>query len=281
METVSFWSAYDATIERLLEPLARRDGAPETEVAAAESRLGLRLPELLREYYLRTGRHGGINGGHQYLLPPDEILRRGDKILFYFEEQSLLRWAVDMHETTLEDPPVYGSAEGEEWSVFTERLSDFLYGMLLWQCAQGAMENTGIGIAPRARLERAAAALPGWERLVLFDQTVALMRDGALVLYSARDTNPSCQVHVGGRTWRDVEQVADLFRVQWGYLESDGTEDDDGFSLRELSEIVSRQEERARTPWGNGVCANCGAPKRIWADSARGVCSLCGHPLDP
>jgi len=280
MESVAFWSTYENLAARLLNPLTPGDGVPEAEVEAAEARLGCRLPALLREHYRLTGAHPGINGAQEFLVEPSALRRRGHKVVFLVENQGLLEWAVDLREAELADPPVYCLVEGGDWTVFSEHLSEFLYGMLLWQCAHGAMENHGIGVAPRARLERLTE---GWESLVFFGDSIALLRKDMLLVYSARDTGEKCQVFVGARTWEGIEALAEEFRIDWGYLtaDPDDAHDPDVLSLNELSAIMARQAERSRTPWGETLCAGCGGRKRTWADTARGVCSRCGHPLGP
>jgi len=39
-------------------------------------------------------------------------------------------------------------------------------------------------------------------------------------------------------------------------------------------------EERARTPWGETVCPNCGKRLSTWADSSYKRCGYCRHPLE-
>src|SRR5262245_63351919 len=69
MDVADFWSKYEEFATDLVRPLSAKDQLAESEVAAAEECVGIRLPRLLREYYLRAGRLAEINESFNRLLP--------------------------------------------------------------------------------------------------------------------------------------------------------------------------------------------------------------------
>jgi len=140
MSTTEFWSKYEQLARDLVRPLGPEDQVPETEIAAAEERLGCRLPRLLHEYYLRAGRFSEINEPLDRLLSPGDLWSEAEWLVFYEENQGAFAWGVKQDEAHLDDPPVYQGAcdpETEQWTWYPEhpRLSHFLVATFYWQLA--------------------------------------------------------------------------------------------------------------------------------------------------
>jgi hypothetical protein len=135
----SFWAEYEDFAARLLRPLEPRDALPESEIAQAEGRLGLRLPRVLREYYLRAGAFDEINKAHNDLLRPSELFTASGALVFYEESHAAAWWGVRLDQITADDPPVYEAIPPEpvEWYFEQERLSGFLKTMFFVQLALG------------------------------------------------------------------------------------------------------------------------------------------------
>jgi hypothetical protein len=81
----NFWRYYKDLVSQLYEPLSPEDGFSEDELEGAEKRLGLRLPGLLREYYLLAGKREDINQAHNKLVHPDELQIEDGKLVFFLE----------------------------------------------------------------------------------------------------------------------------------------------------------------------------------------------------
>lgn len=64
------WRFIERFAARLGTPVGPDDGFPEADLAAAELRLGLRLPQAMRELYGRFGRRYDLLYGSRLLLPP-------------------------------------------------------------------------------------------------------------------------------------------------------------------------------------------------------------------
>lgn len=73
------------------------------------------------------------------LLPLDQLVPESGKRVFYIENQGVCLWATDA-DTKSDDPPVYVrfAGDGYAWERETDRLSDFLLGMLLQEAILAA-----------------------------------------------------------------------------------------------------------------------------------------------
>jgi len=63
------WDVTSTVIRRWWPPLHDRDRVPEADLIAAEQRLNLRLPQALRDWYLRAGRRLDFMGNADHFLP--------------------------------------------------------------------------------------------------------------------------------------------------------------------------------------------------------------------
>ena len=91
----------------LARPLTPEGGQPETALSGAEARLGLRLPSVLREYYLLAGRFDRFNRAHNRLRGPEEWSVDGGKLVFLEKNQYVVAWGVEAGRSPEDDPPVY------------------------------------------------------------------------------------------------------------------------------------------------------------------------------
>jgi hypothetical protein len=195
-----------STFATLARPLTPEDGEPESSIAEAEVRLGLRLPAVLREYYRLAGRFDQFNCAHNQLLRPEEWSVDGGKLVFLEENQRVVVWGVEAGISPEDDPPVYQGQEvrGQptEWYREHERCSEFLLVMLHLQAVWGGCEFLGgSDITPEAL----ARFLTGWTPAGCANELLAFSRDGgaACVL----EGEGSSRLYVGGRTERDFEAI--------------------------------------------------------------------------
>jgi hypothetical protein len=116
------WGAGDA--------LGDGDGWSETDLAAAEERLGLRLPAALREAYALLGRREDLTGNHDTLRAPAELEvdETGEALVFRDENQGTARWGIPLTDLAQEDPPVrmrpdLADESREAWEDWLDRTS--------------------------------------------------------------------------------------------------------------------------------------------------------------
>ncbi|MFB9834604.1 hypothetical protein [Actinoallomurus acaciae] len=109
-------------------PLAEDDGCPAEDLDAAEARLGLRLPEALREAYRLFGRRDDLTANQDVLLSPDLLHLDEDVLVFRVENQAVVHWGVPVSELEEADPSVVVRASladpsAERWEPWLDRFS--------------------------------------------------------------------------------------------------------------------------------------------------------------
>jgi hypothetical protein len=97
---------YQQAIEALARPVTSEDGVPAGEIVAGEHRLGIQMPNALREYYLVSGRLHRLNRAHNRLYSPDGWFVDVGKLVFMEENQSVVFWGIPISEGSGDDPPV-------------------------------------------------------------------------------------------------------------------------------------------------------------------------------
>ncbi|MEU7281605.1 SMI1/KNR4 family protein [Streptomyces sp. NPDC045431] len=110
------------------QPLRPGDGWSPAEVAAAERRLGLRLPAALRETYLRFGRRGDLTSNHDTLLAPEELYVVDGALVYRAENQGAACWGVLLDELDGDDPGTViradlADASRERWEPWDSSLT--------------------------------------------------------------------------------------------------------------------------------------------------------------
>lgn len=108
-------------------PLADEDGWSEAELAAAEERLGVRLPAALREAYGLFGRRRDLTACRDVLLGPADlhIDERGRALVFRHDDHGDAAWGVLLADLHRPDPAVLirPGAPGAAWEPWLDRLS--------------------------------------------------------------------------------------------------------------------------------------------------------------
>jgi hypothetical protein len=133
---MSFRDRYTDLIRRHLgrDP-KRSDGVTEAAVKKCERRLGVRLPEAVREYYLTAGKLDQLNKSHNVLFALDELRMDASHLWFMEENQAVVHWGLPVKRLCEEDPVVYQrvNEEGAKWYSQRMRFSTFLTRMYDWQ----------------------------------------------------------------------------------------------------------------------------------------------------
>src|SRR5580700_3782443 len=131
-----FWPRYEETVGQLLRPLGPDEGESDDRISLVAQILGIPMPRLLREFYRRAGRRQDINRTQDQLVALDDLSLEQGYLVFYVENQAVCYWGIAVADLGLEDPPVYQGvpyAEVPDWDWIqqTERLSEFLFVMLI------------------------------------------------------------------------------------------------------------------------------------------------------
>lgn len=224
---MNYSERYENTIAALARPLEPEDGVPEEEIAAAEERLGIRLPAALREFYLIAGQFDQFNLAHNRLYTPEEWEVRDGKLIFMEENQVVVVWAVEGNSALEDDPPVWQGVplEGQpmEWNIEHTLCSEFLNLMLYLQGVFGGMEGSSedfIEISEDA-LDILRAE---WNFIGQSGEMLVFGGDGRALCVLG--TGVSRELYIGGRTQEDFDaletSLADLLD-----LEDEDEEDED------------------------------------------------------
>ena len=168
--------------------------------------LGLRLPTLLREFYLVAGQREDINAVHNRLFSPENLEVDQQALVFYEENQGVVLWGIKADALSQADPQVFMAeyASTLQWDREHDHLSEFLTSMLIWQAVNGGMPYSGIGVAS----SEAIAAATDWEAVNWSGdrrRDPVYLRDGQVLFIVGNDPGP--EVDGGGRTKKDFLAV--------------------------------------------------------------------------
>ncbi|MFE6909423.1 SMI1/KNR4 family protein [Streptomyces erythrochromogenes] len=201
-------------------PLETTDGWSKADLAAAEERLGVRLPTTLREAYLLFGRRRDLTSNHDVLLGPAELYvdKAGEALVFRHENQGAASWGILLDSLQDDDPAVFCRADladksAERWEGWLERLSLCFVEIVLSESLHAEEEICDFLDAPDVEsLEENFVRLP-FPPYPLGDEGAAsrwflghgtLLRDDAGAALLAR-----------GRTPEDLDRTRDLIPGDW------------------------------------------------------------------
>jgi hypothetical protein len=106
------WHLASQFLQHWIRPLTAEDRVSPLRLDAAESRLGLRLPVALREWYLRLGCSGDVWSVQDTFLTPEGLRVQDDLLVFYVENQTVWYMGVRLDDLDSDDPPVAIDEEG-------------------------------------------------------------------------------------------------------------------------------------------------------------------------
>jgi hypothetical protein len=118
--------------------ISEDDGFSEDVIAEAEHRVGVRLPDALREWYRIAGKRDDLARlQNQLLLPPELYVDEG-YLIFYSENQGVVRWGIAFEKVGEVDPVVWIEREyhvqsgmKRGWLNEGRRLSVFVFQMIV------------------------------------------------------------------------------------------------------------------------------------------------------
>ncbi|MFZ3475110.1 SMI1/KNR4 family protein [Streptomyces sp. 4.24] len=197
------------------------DGWLEADLAAAEERLGVRLPAALREAYQLFGRRRDLTCNHDVLLGPAELYVDDAKeaLVFRHENQGAASWGILLDGLQDDDPAVFIRSDladktAERWESWLERLSLCFVEIVLSESVQADGEPCDF-LEPDddsvQLLEENCVRLPfppyplGEEDHAIrwFLGQDALLRDDGMAILAR------------GRTAEDLDRVRDLIPGDW------------------------------------------------------------------
>jgi hypothetical protein len=177
-------------------------GYPPATIQAAETRLGVKLPRPLRDYYLSVGRHK-LNQAHNRLLPPPHLHVSRGRLVFMEENQGVYYWGVRSRSEAA-DPVVLQTTDPDEdgWTPVS-RCSRFLTAMLCWQAVNLGLPY--IGYSDWHEQAAPGRLFPKRYRVGRFGSMTAYVRNGQVVCVEEADE--SAIVFIGARTRRAFQAL--------------------------------------------------------------------------
>jgi hypothetical protein len=200
------WTRWREMAARLFPKLGRRDAVPESEVTAAEARLGVRLPARLRELYRLSGRRRDLHATHDRLFATNKLILVPPSspkgvLVFYEQQDSAAAWGIAREhlgkDLGKDDPPVVRALNRPPyvWEPDHDTLSSFFFTELLWQ---------HVNATPNAAIDASASTLDAiakrFDPIALegcrWDVEGCWGRDGTVLLARGR-TQDHIRLYVG------------------------------------------------------------------------------------
>jgi hypothetical protein len=125
------WTKVKEFIAEWFEPLGEGDGYSEEEIAEAEARLGIRLPEALREWYGFAGKRKELYK-QNYIDSLENLSIWNGMLTVWSENQDVCRWGIIEADLSKENPPVYVEDDNckNKWKV-ARNIEDFTFSFLV------------------------------------------------------------------------------------------------------------------------------------------------------
>jgi len=191
--------------------------------AAAETKLGIKLPSLLREFYLHTAKREDINYAVEVLVSVDRLYFKDDYLVFYEENQCVCFWGISRDNLGDKDPTVAQGwftsedTDDADWTDSSEDhalpLSEFLLSMLIMQMQ---VEQGPTGIHRYSRCNRNSVMYPtDWNHCVSYlgGKSDVYWKPGSMILLST--TGKTVGIAGLGRTEADLMEIAETFGIEW------------------------------------------------------------------
>jgi hypothetical protein len=148
-----------------LTPIRDGDGYTAEQVAAAEERLGLRLPASLAAFYRLVGHRRDLTSGQDRLIGLNSLTVQNGSLIYRDEAAGITTWGVRVCDLGLADPPVViGFSSGRPWRPFLRSFSLAAVEMVLSESVAGGLDerhdNRQLDDADIIRLEEQYERLP-------------------------------------------------------------------------------------------------------------------------
>ncbi len=125
------WQKVRTFISEWFEPLGDSDGYSEEEIAEAEARLGIRLPEALREWYGFAGKRIDFYK-QNWMIPISDLYICKNTLYAWSENQSVCFWGILSTDLNQDDCPVYvEDSDGKTGWQVSNTIEDFVFSFLI------------------------------------------------------------------------------------------------------------------------------------------------------
>lgn len=216
-----------AQIRRLYQlPEDAADGYTAADIAAAEARLGIRLPRALAAYYRALGKNDQVNRSHNQLLPPDQVSFTDDRYLVFYEENQVVAyWGIKESDLQADNPPVYGNyyPDGTEWYLDATTVDNFLLLMAIYNGTMGGLTynaNSFDTVSP----ELADDIMANWEEvkdITLQSQRIFTDQFEEVISVSVDQQGNWAGIFIGTQDSKRFERLLSRLEIDWDYISTE------------------------------------------------------------
>lgn len=211
-----FVESYQDTFATVGVRLGRNDACSAADINKAERRLGIMLPESLKEFYRIAGREKRVNQCHNRLLSLEELWIDSERVVFMEENQSVVFWGIPAVREAKPDAALFQGVnchdKGIEWYSETDSCSTFLNVMVVWHASfGGGAAHSAVGYvdenATRATLDQQ------WTLIGEVNAMRAYRQAGRAVCFLKWED--FLQKHRNLPTWRVFVAAASAEELEW------------------------------------------------------------------
>lgn len=207
-----FAKQYRTLFDVFGSPLSRSHGVDASVLTKTEQRLGMGIPDSLRNYYQVAGNERKFNRSLQRFMAPAKWFVDRNQLVFLEENQAVCCWGVSLKSKGAKDPLVWQGVKEDEkfvWHSEQAKCSTFISVILHYQAVSGGFKYCGSAAAPDDSYEKLKR--DGWKyagevnQLWAFhrqNQVVCIMPGGALPFM------PAMMLMAGGKTAADLSAIS-------------------------------------------------------------------------
>ena len=122
-------------------PLQSNDGYTENDIVNASNRLSINIPIALQEWYLQCGKLEDVWSSQDLFLSPDKLFLEDECLIFYVENQNVVRWGVPVSELELEDPKVVLITSDNHDNIFVQAKNVSNFAIYMFEYALQFNDN--------------------------------------------------------------------------------------------------------------------------------------------
>ena len=130
------WSLLDSLVTRWHKPQEIAGYSQDTLRDAERSR-GFLIPVALPEWYIKLGNRADVWSRQDEFLRPNKLYVENDALIFYVENQAVVKWGIPTSALDVDDPPVVVESvdAADLWLPQTDNISAFAIYMFAYTLA--------------------------------------------------------------------------------------------------------------------------------------------------
>lgn len=153
-----------------------------SDIENAEKRLGIKLPQTLKEFYLAAGNLPQITSSFEYFDKLNELNIEDNKLLFLTENQGTCRWAIDLSTNKV-------WMKAREWQEDEVDIDTFIRTIMYYNCAEAGYPY-GACLEPYVFTKLKETLDNNWEKVSNYDGLYIYAYKDNLIWFFGKDGVP-------------------------------------------------------------------------------------------